>query len=70
MPNHMVPLKFEVGGWVVLILILMTLCGPSFKLRLARFSTRLKYQDGGECGNKLGSVKNFVWLIGFEAIIF
>jgi hypothetical protein len=33
-----------VAGWIKKIII--PLCGPSFKLRFARISVRLKFQDG------------------------
>ena len=34
----------RVGGWFNPII--MPLCGPSCKLRLSRFSAKLKFQDG------------------------
>jgi hypothetical protein len=34
-----------VGGWLVSSERIMPLCGLSCKLRLARFSARLKFQD-------------------------
>ena len=33
------------GGWVESSEIIMPLCGPSCKLRLVRFSARLRFQD-------------------------
>ena len=44
------------GGWFLVIII--PLCGPSCKLRLARSSARLRFQDGAECGNN--------WQCGFK----
>jgi hypothetical protein len=35
-----------VGGWVVYTMIIMPLCGPSWKLRFARISAKLRFQDG------------------------
>ena len=39
------------SGWWWLCKKIMPLCALSCKIRLARFSARLKFQDRAECGN-------------------
>ena len=39
------------GGWVAGSMIIVPILAPSCKLKLARFSAKLRIQDGAECGN-------------------
>ena len=39
------------GGWLAGSMIIVPILAPSCKLKLARFSAKLRIQDGAECGN-------------------
>ena len=42
------------GGWLAGSMIIVPILAPSCKLKLARFSAKLRIQDGAECG-KMGN---------------
>ena len=41
------------GGWLAGSMIIVPILAPSCKLKLARFSAKLRIQDGAQCGNIL-----------------
>ena len=50
------------AGWLAGSMIIVPILAPSCKLKLARFSAKLRIQNGAECGNTLvGIVANNSW---------